>query len=406
MTSRIRNRILIAVGVAAVTGLVLFLQRNSSVAEGIPYVPSKDSEVLETLSAQSSAPSMRRLAAMRRRLQADPNNLELATLLAQLNIEQSRERADPRYLGYAQAALTPWWNLPQPPPSVLILRATIRQSSHDFDGALADIDQVLQLSSDDPQAWLTRSVILIVQGKYEEARKSCEPLVQLVASLVSEVCFSTLDSLQGQAKHAYARLSRAIENNRRPGTAEENWALSTLAEIAVRAGDFAAAERHFQWSLTLDPSSAYVLGAYADLLLDLGRPQEVVRLLQQQTQNDSLLLRLAIAESQLSAPLAKSHIETLRSRFEASHMRGDTVHRREESRFELLLNGAPRAALELAQANWNVQREPWDARVLLEAALATRNPSAAAPALAAIQTSGLEEPRIRGLMAKLRGMEP
>jgi predicted Zn-dependent protease len=182
-------------------------------------------------------------------------------------------------------------------------------------------------------------------------------------------------------------------------------AISTLGEIAVRAGDFAAAERQFKLSLALEPSSAYVLGAYADLLLDLGRPQEVIRWLQYQTQNDSLLLRLAIAESKLGAAVAKSHIDALRSRFEASHRRGDTVHRREEARFELLLNGGPKAALELAKANWTVQREPWDARVLLEAALATEDSSAAAPVLAAIQSSRLEEPRIVSLVTKLRGKE-
>jgi hypothetical protein len=48
----------------------------------------------------------------------------------------------------------------------------------------------------------------------------------------------------------------------------------------------------------------------------------------------------------------------LRARFDASRARGDIVHRREESRFQLQLNGDPKAALRLAQENWKVQREP------------------------------------------------
>ncbi len=44
-----------------------------------------------------------------------------------------RARSDPRYLSYAEAALGPFWDLPSPPNDVLVLRATVRQSVHDFD---------------------------------------------------------------------------------------------------------------------------------------------------------------------------------------------------------------------------------------------------------------------------------
>jgi hypothetical protein len=53
-------------------------------------------------------------------------------------------------------------------------------------------------------------------------------------------------------------------------------------------------------------------------------------------------------------------------------------------------------------ANWDVQREPWDLRVLLEAAVAARDPAAAAPAIAFLDAHHLEDPRILSLAAKLR----
>ena len=43
-----------------------------------------------------------------------------------------------------EAALTPWWNLAEPPVEVLILRATLRQRRHEFDSALADLTAALQ----------------------------------------------------------------------------------------------------------------------------------------------------------------------------------------------------------------------------------------------------------------------
>ena len=59
-------------------------------------------------------------------------------------------------------------------------------------------------------------------------------------------------------------------------------------------------------------------------------------------------------------------------------------------------------ALALARANWDVQREPWDVRVLLESALAANEPSAAEPALTFLDANHLQDPRILAIAAKLR----
>jgi predicted Zn-dependent protease len=61
-----------------------------------------------------------------------PGNLKLAAALAQRYIEQARLEGDPRYLGYAESVLGPWWKQAQPPSEILVLRATLRQSTHQF----------------------------------------------------------------------------------------------------------------------------------------------------------------------------------------------------------------------------------------------------------------------------------
>ncbi len=82
-------------------------------------------------------------------------------------------------------------------------------------------------------------------------------------------------------------------------------------------------------------------------------------------------------------------------------MRGDTVHRREEARFTLDLLHQPDRALDLARANWDVQREPADARILLETALAAGHPDAAAPALAWQRDNHVQDARLDALAARL-----
>jgi len=109
------------------------------------------------------------------------------------------------------------------------------------------------------------------------------------------------------------------------------------------------------------------------------------------TRADALLLRLALADQALQVPAFAADLQALQDRFAAARLRGDTVHRREEARFALALLGDPRRALQLARENWDVQREPWDARILLEAALASGDAAAARPAVEFLNGAGLED---------------
>jgi Tfp pilus assembly protein PilF len=285
-----------------------------------------------------------------------------------------------------------------------LLRATILQSTHDFDGALRDLDLVVAQTPNDAQAWLTRSVVEAVRGDYDAARASCRPLARLTSSLVTAVCNESIQSLNGDAKGALGRLTTALDAaslRRQVDDATTEWAVSTLGEVAERAGDAPGAEQRFAQALTIDPSDTYALAAWSDLLLDEGRAPEVAKRLVGREANDALLLRLALAEAAAGLPDAERHRLLLRDRFEASRARGDVVHRREEARYVLGLEHDARRALDLAVANWGVQREPWDARIVLEAAAAAHDRAAAGPVLAGLERTHLEEPAIRKLAASL-----
>jgi Tfp pilus assembly protein PilF len=396
-----RRSAIVLASLGAAIALAVLLSAGGRGARGAAYVPPSDSSVVEHLPVRVNDPTSRELSTLRRALSADPTNVMLATRVARLDIQEARSGSDPRFLGYAQAALAPWWDLPSPPPPVLLLRATIRQSTHDFERALVDLDALVEITPNDPQAWLTRSVVLGVRGRYDEARQSCEPLTGRTSPLVVAVCYAGIDGVTGNAAAGYARLSAAAEQSR--SMDERAWAESTLGELATRLGDAPKAEASFKAALAADPNDAYVLGAYADLLLDAGRPKEAAALVQSRTVNDALLLRLALAETAMHAKSAEEHVGELRARFDASHLRGDTVHRREEARFELGLDRDADKALALAKANWDVQKEPWDVRVLLESALAAKEPSAAKPALEFLDAHHLEDPVVRRAAARLRG---
>jgi hypothetical protein len=178
--------------------------------------------------------------------------------------------------------------------------------------------------------------------------------------------------------------------------------LTRLAEIEDRRGDAPAAEAAYRQALALGITDGYLLAAYADFLLDHGRPAEVLPLLKDKERSDLLLLRLAIASQALNAPQKAGWSKELAARFDAARLRGDTVHQKEESRFALSLLGQGERALTLAVENYKVQREPADARILLEAALAAKQPAAAGPALKWMADSGIESVVLRNLAARLK----
>ena len=387
--------------------LILFsqlLSKNLASVHAAPYIPNNDEAILETLPL-SGDPRQRQLRQWRQELSQDPENLPLAIRLANQYLRIGHTEADPRFDGYARAALLPWWNARKPPTEVLLIQAMLQQRGHQFDEALSDLKQVLDRQPFHPQAWLNQAVIHQVRGQYSEARKSCWPLMQLVNSLVSTSCVANISSVNGQAQNSYDTLLQSFNQNPSATPEEQLWALTILAETAARLGKHVQAEEHFKQALALNRKDTYLLGAYSDFLLDQNRAAEVLALLQDNIQPDGLLLRLTLATQRLQNPQFKNYLDSLSARFTDSRLRGDARHLREEARFTLHLLIQPQKALQLAQENWKVQREPWDTRIFLEAALLSGNTKAAQPVLDWLKTVKLEDQQITRLVEQF-SMKP
>lgn len=381
--------------------LVLGLLMPAPVATAAPRVPGADSEVLERLPVRPNDPAMREIKQLRAALAREPQNLDLAVKVARRYFEQALAQGDPRYVGYAQAALRPWWDLRDPPTAVLVMRATLVQYRHDFAAALADLSRALERDPENARAWSLRMVIHLVQADYATARRDCASFAPLVDELSALGCVAFINGLTGGARASLATLDRALASAGDASADQKLWLLERLAEMAWRLDDPGLAEQYFRRALALRITDGFLLAAYADFLLDYGRAREVVDLLKDWTLADPLLLRLALAEQAVNSPAAGAHQATLADRYAAARLRGDTTHEQEESRFTLQMLKQPVPALALAQSNWRVQKEPRDARVLLEAAIAARQPDAAQPVLDWMAQTRIEDSYLQRLSAQL-----
>jgi len=359
----------------------------------VPRTPVDDATVIEKLPFRASDSRGREIEALRAKARSAPGDSQAAVALAQAYFGMAQARGDPRYVGYAEAVLSPFE--PHPSSDLLVMRGVLRQYRHDFDDALVDFAAALAQDPERADAHAWRGAIYLVRAQYENARHECAALLRLQRPVLFGGCSGLLQAYTGQLSGAYASLQRALAQARYDD--QRLWLLTRLGEVSAWLGQNAQAERHYRQALALGQDDGYLLAAWADFLLDTQRPAEVRQLLASWEASDPLLLRLAEAETLLQTASAKAHIQVLEDRFAAAKLRGDTTHRAEEARFQLRLRRNLTLAVQLASANYQVQKEPRDLRVLLEAALAARDTEAAEPALDWLQRTGFNDARIQAL---------
>ncbi|MGR4870575.1 tetratricopeptide repeat protein [Variovorax sp. LARHSF232] len=388
--------------------LVLLAPACSTPAGAAPRVPSGDSAVVETLPVLAAWPREERR--LRRQLAQRPGDEASATAAAQAYLALAREQGDARFAGHAMGALQAWnaRAAAETPVAVLLMRATVAQFLHDFDGAEADLEAALARQPGNAQAWLTLATILRVRGRYAESDAACRAVGRYGPAPYGVACQAENAGLRGEHGMAREALRGLLAEQALQGpqqAAPRQWILTSLAEVEELAGRPAAAEAAYRQALALAQaqaqaqaeSSGYLLLAYGDFLLQQERPAEVPPLLDKAQRSDAVLLRLAIAERRTGAePVGSALARELHSRLDAAALRPGTaaLHAREAAVFALDVQGDARRAVELARTNVLLQREPFDLLLLSRAAFAARDAEALREARALALKIGLSDARI------------
>jgi tetratricopeptide (TPR) repeat protein len=380
-----------AVGVIVLADVIVQLP-----AAAAPFIPADDNLVLES-GLPTTDPRMREMRALARQTRERPGDVAIAMRLAARQLAMGVAEADPRFVGYAQATLAAWWRDPAPSVALRVLRARVKQAQHDFIAAAAELRAALQVEPGNPEALLLLASVDEVSGDLAEAKTACAQFGRLQPGLAATACAASIGSMTGDAKTSYRALARAIDASPSRETALEVWALTILAEIAIRLGN-SDAERWLDAARALDARNVYVLTTLADYLLDQGRAGEVLRLLRGFERIDALYLRFVLAAQAIGDPNFAEYRENLAARFAAARRQDDTLHLRDASRFALEIERDARHALDLAQLNWQTHKTPADMRVMLAAASASHDPSAATPIVDWIVATGLEDQTIERLL--------
>ena len=365
---------------------VLALCCVGAVGWSAPRTPSDAGEVLERLVVKAGDPDASRLKQYQQAVSRAPKDAQAVADLARLYFDLAMAHGNPRYVGYADALISGYPG--QLSAELLFIRGLLRQYRHAFEEAKVDLRAALAAQPDFAEAHGWLGAIALVQADYVGASQACTALGAAGAPTLQAGCLGLNLAYTGQLAQGYEALEKGLARADDPGN--RLWLLTRMAEVAAWQGRAALAERHYKSALRLGLTDGYLLAAWSDFLLDQQRPKEVMALLAGKEASDPLLLRLALAHQQTGSLKAPTLVKMLDERFAATRLRGDTTHRAEEARYALQLRRDIGAALALAQANYEVQREPRDARILLEAALAAGQRAPAQKVEAWLKSSGFQ----------------
>lgn len=329
---------------------------SSQLIHAASFIPTDDQQILETLPNDSSPP--RYLSAADFVSDTGTTNLVETSQL----LERAYLQGDPRALGQARAQLD---QTTDQSTETLMLKARALQSDHKFTEAKELLQQILSQDSAHPDALLTLSSLLVAQGQFKEAISYCKKLNDPALHVYELACAAQVQSMTGQLTPVKQTLNglAALAPGLDPSTAR--WIYLIQADAALRSQDGTLAKQVFA---VMDNQTVPALMARADWLLSTGQYEQVQDLLQKHTDKDALLLRLITAQTKLGDPKAKQNLALMEERIEVWQIRQETAHMREQAMYALLANQVD-SALELAQENWEQQRETADIVLYATAAL-------------------------------------
>lgn len=328
------------------------------------------------------------------RVAAAPATPQAAATIARRWISLSRETADPRYLGRAQAALARWWGQADAPADLLVLQATVEQGRHEFAAARATLERALQANPAQVQGWLTLATLERVAARYEAAEAACRNVARYGATLYATACLLETRSLQGQHDAARSGLT-ALWQQAAGDATQRAWIGSLLAESEERAGRDDAADAAYRRSLA-DAPDGYTALAYADQLLRRNRASAALEVLRHQPDSDAVLLRRAQALRLMGDAAWQPLARDLEARFAAIVARGEGLdaHARERALLALWLQGQPAAAWKEARTNLALQKEPLDWWLALQTSEQSGDASAHQAVRQALLQTGLQDVRL------------
>jgi tetratricopeptide (TPR) repeat protein len=185
-----------------------------------------------------------------RAVDKNPRKVDGWIVLGRAWVRKARESADPGFYVNADACVDVALDLEPESRLALNLRGLVYLNDHRFAEARDLAQRLVDKDPDDPMAYGTLSDALLELGRYDDAMKAVQKMVDLKPNLPSYARASYLQWLRGDAKAARESARLAIDSGRDKRDPEpEAWTLVQTAMLFWHAGDYDGAEAGFDRAL-------------------------------------------------------------------------------------------------------------------------------------------------------------
>jgi tetratricopeptide (TPR) repeat protein len=250
------------------------------------------------------------------KLKVQPGNYRAWSDLGFAYVQQARTTADPTYYPKAEGAFASSLRLrPSANADALVGQAILAAARHEFGLALSTVDRALKVNDFSATAYGVKTDALTELGRYDEARRAAQRLLDLRPGVDSFTRASYQLELRGDVAGARASMQRAADDA--SSAADRAFALYFLGELASNNGDAAGARQSYDAAAAADPTYLPARAGQARSLAASGDPTAalaVYRALVEAQPQPAYLVELGeLLESTGQASAAREQYDVVRA---------------------------------------------------------------------------------------------
>lgn len=378
---------------------------SGPVASQDRFLPSPNSVVLSS-SVHTQSGRLGSFRALDQAWRAQPQNLMASLAYSRAVFTLGLNEGDLRWYGSAKAALAPWWRATELPAEAFFLRGLVKQGFHGFEEGLQDIDRAIVLEPRRAEFWSWRFALNLLLADIVAARKDIEDIARLIGVEEADVYRAILNYRTGNPQMAVQTLSRLIRSPSYQDASSKDWLSFHLGEAYRVVGQPEKAIAVWSERLKTRPQAHLLRLSLADVLNHQGRflqaKATAMHLADTASLTDALLMQALLASRGLKDPNESSLASQMAARLKSQAFRQESLIERPKLIYQIAYGQDIPGGLALSKDNWQLQREPPDALLFVQAALALGQARAAEPVLVWVQQTAYSEPLLNSLLDQIK----
>lgn len=370
------------------------------------YTPAASAVVLSS-SVHAQGGRQGELRALDQAWRAQPQNLDAALAYARAVFTLGLTEGDLRWFGSAKAALTPWWQATDLPADGFFLRGLVKQGFHAFDAGLQDIQQAIAKAPRRAEFWSWQFALHLLLADMAAARQDTEEMARLFGPQEAQVYRAVLLYRTGQPQPAIGLLNTAIRAAQFQDPSSQVWLGFHLGEAHRVAGQPDQALAVWDKQLQASPQSHLLRLSLSELLNQQGQYRQARAVATAahaatSSMTDALLMQALLASRGLKDADEARLASQMDARLKSQALRQESLIERPKLIYQIAYGQDLAAGLALSIENWRLQKEPPDAVLFAQAALALGQARAAEPVVLWAEKTGYTDPQLTPILQQLK----